>query len=1563
MRAHSLLSGIDSAALEHYFRLVAPEDVIDRTPEELAAVVSAHIELGQVRPPGQPQVAVHQGAFLLVSVVTDDMPFLVDSLTAEIVRLGHQIRLIVHPQFAAQRDPSGQLQGLSSHGNGIAESWMSFELARNADAASPEDTCAALERVLADVRHAVSDWSAMREKAALVAAEVAATDLAGSAEASDLLAWLADDHFTFLGYREYELVDSDGAVLRSLPGTGLGILRQAEATITALDPDAAKAARERVALVLTKANRRSTVHRPAYLDYVGIKQLDSSGQLVGEKRFLGLYTSSAYTQSIWSIPVLAAKADRILSALGLSKSSHSGKNLIQFLETYPRDELFHVEIDELIPVAQAVLHLQERRQTRCFLRRDRYGRFVSALVYLPRDRYTTDVRLEMERILKDAFDSDTVDTTAHVSESVLARLHFVVRVPSGTHLPQVDEHELEQRLGEATRSWADDLSDELVDTHGEDVANRILRTWTQAFPASYTSEFTAHTAVAHIARFDRLAAGDLDVELYESRESGVDRRFAIFRKGSAMSLSELLPVLQNLGVEVVDERPYTLTPSAPDMPECHIYDFGLRFAVDSVPAKDTLPLRVAETFMSEWRRQTANHHMNALVTWAGLTVRQATILRAYSRYLRQSRLMYSLGYIENTLIGHSDVTQLLVAFFEAKFDPSVDSREQAIDSARTRIHQALEAVPTLDADRILRSFVTLINNTLRTNCYQRSEGALRPYLSFKIAAENLGDLLAAPRPKFEVWVYSPEVEGVHLRFGAVARGGLRWSDRPDDFRTEILGLVKAQMVKNSVIVPVGAKGGFVVQHPLESSDRDAWLAQGIECYQVFIRALLDITDNLDSGVIVPPVDVVRHDGDDPYLVVAADKGTATFSDYANAISVERGFWLGDAFASGGSAGYDHKAMGITARGAWESVKRHFREMGIDTQSQDFTVVGIGDMSGDVFGNGMLLSEHIRLVAAFDHRHIFIDPNPDAATSFRERQRLFGLPRSSWADYDAQLISRGGGVFSRSQKSIALAAEARHVLGIADDVEALSPNDVMQAILKAPVDLLWNGGIGTYVKASTQSHADVGDKSNDAIRVDGRELRARVVGEGGNLGLTQMGRVEAALAGVRINTDAIDNSAGVDTSDHEVNIKILLEDLIRRGVLDRAGRDALLMSMTDDVAGLVLRDNYEQNVVLANARRQAPSLIPVHRRMINEWESSGLINRKVEFLPDDVELATREAAGLGLTSPELAVVLAYSKITLADDLLAAGLADDPAFGPVLISYFPSQVQQLAGEHLQAHPLRRDIITTGVVNRMINYGGISFVFRAKEETGATASDVARAFVITRAVFDLPAINSRIEALDGIVATDVQGELYLEVRRLLDRSVRWFLSSGAALDVAAQINSLRPLVAHIAPRVPALLIAEEHDRWTARAQEFIDRGVPADLARDVAALLDVFSLLDVATVVASTQADVEETAALYFALSARFDVDRLLLRISALPREDRWEALARGSLRSDLYGALRALCSAVLRSTSAASDRIQQWERANLTVLQRAEATLAQMREVETWDLATISVALRTLRSLVP
>jgi glutamate dehydrogenase len=1576
-----------AALVDRFWRFAPDEELVGFTPEEMYEAALAHRELAAVRLPGQLQLAISppdkEEPRTVLQIVTDDMPFLVDSVAALLTAHELEVHLLVHPLIVVRREPLGALAQVEADvepddaiDGDIVESWIRIEIDPIRDAAAREQLHNEVRRVLTDVRDAVEDWPRMRQRALVIADELAAArgsetklpvpdkDVTDSIE---LLKWLAHDHFTFLGYREYSLADG---VLTAVQGTGLGILRgdSTPRQLSSLTPEAYQQALEKRLLVITKANSRATVHRSAYLDYIGVKVFDADGQVAGERRFLGLFSSSAYRTSVRELPVVRRKVMEVMDRSGLSPRGHSGKDLLQILETYPRDELFQIKTDDLYEAVIGVLRMAGRRQLRLFLRRDGYGRFISCLIYLPRDRFTTANRLYMQEILLRELNGIGVDYTTRVTERMLARVHFIVRTDPADPPGPVDPNALAEMLADATRMWDDDFSLVLERKLGEEQAKDLFARYANAYPDSYKDGHTPYEGMQDLAKLELLEEpGQLEMHLYRKRHMTIsgtaepddaDVRFKVYRYGEPMMLSAVLPVLHSLGVKVIDERPYEIRRADGTV---YLYDFGLQPPAAHRELSEVRP-QVENAFAAAWRGEAEVDGFNELVLRAGLTWRQVVVLRAYAKYLRQAGHVFSQRYVESTFIAYPEIARLLVRLFETRFSPRLEAGEQQrtrlSEELVERITGLLDGVESLDQDRILRSYLTLIKATLRTSFFQRGpDQRPKSYVAFKLDPQAIPDL-PQPRPKYEIFVYSPRFEGVHLRFGAVARGGLRWSDRREDFRTEILGLVKAQMVKNAVIVPVGAKGGFVLKQ--KPGDRD----EAVGCYRLFITALLDVTDNILSGKIVPPRDVVRHDADDPYLVVAADKGTATFSDIANEISVAKDFWLGDAFASGGSAGYDHKKMGITARGAWESVKKHFRDMGTDTQAQDFTVVGVGDMSGDVFGNGMLLSEHIRLVAAFDHRHIFLDPSPDAATSYAERRRLFGLPRSSWADYETSLISEGGGVFPRTAKSIPISPQIRAALDLGD-ATTLSPAELMKAILLAPVDLLWNGGIGTYVKASTETHADVGDKTNDAIRVNGRDLRVKVVGEGGNLGLTQRGRVEFARAGGRIFTDFIDNTAGVDCSDHEVNIKILLGGAVTDGELTMPDRDELLAAMTDEVAELVLRDNHDQATALGNAVAQAHSLLPVHRRMLSSMEMTGQLNRELEALPTDRELANRYEAGQGLTAPEFAVLLAYVKISLEREVLADPLVDEPWTTDVLARYFPTPLRDRFAARMGGHRLRREIISTSLVNEVVNRGGTSFVYRAMEESGASAADVVRAYVVIRDLYGLNDLWAAAEALENKVPTEAQTLVYLETRRLLDRAVRWLVSNRRSpIDVAGEIARMRPGVQSLLPQVPGVMVGAEREAMLEHVDSMVDRGVPRELAEAVDRAVYGFGLLDVLETAKATGRDATEVAQVYFFISCRFQIDTLLSHISRLPRNDRWQTLARMALRYDLYAALAGLTAEVLQSTpsdATPEDRVSEWEQVNAASIARAGNAMGNVEDSPA-DLAALSVLLRQIRTLV-
>jgi glutamate dehydrogenase len=1583
-RAHEL----DSTADAFVTIFTAPGALDDALPDtdHVAHAAVAQWELGRHRAPGKALVWVHtptvasegwDAPHTIVDVITDDMPFLVDSITMAIDRHGLDVHFVVHPVLSVRRGEDGALAGIGADGAGtLSESWVHVEVDRETSSDVLASVQADVERGLHDVRAATTDWKAMRVAVESVIRELdehpPPLDPAEVSEGRALLRWMADDHFTFLGYRNYDLVpDPHGDdTLCALPPTGLGILRSA--TATARDkasasfsrlPAAIRAkARERSLLVLTKANTPSTVHRPAYLDYVGVKRFDADGNVLGEHRFLGLYTSSAYTASPTDVPVLRRKVAEVMARSGFAFAGHDFKDLFAILETYPRDDMLQMEPDELLTTTLGILALQERRRVRMFVHREQYGRFVSCLVYLPRDRYATPVRVRIASLLLEAFGASSYEWNTYLSASVLARLHFVLRVDPQTTLERgVDLDALEAQVAQAARAWTDDLREALISARGEEEGLDLLRVWSGAFPASYQENLPAAEAVADLAELvalDEPGAPPLRVRL---DDDGNHLRFAIYGLGAQPSLSDMMPRLADMGVLVDDEHPYTITPV--DRPVRWIKAFWLRGPAETKPGAFD---RFEETFLAVARGDAEDDAFNELVLRTGSSWREVALLRAYSRYLQQIGSPFSQAYIASTLAAHPDIARRLIVLFVARFDPAIAMRPDT-EPLVQQLTAALDAVASLDEDRILRALLHLVQATLRTNWFQTDEqGRPRPTVVLKLDPGAVPDL-PLPRPLFELWVYSPRVEGVHLRAARVARGGIRWSDRREDFRTEILGLMKAQKVKNAVIVPSGAKGGFVVKQP--PADASQLGAEVEACYRLFIAGLLDVTDNrltaADGGsTVVPPSQVVRYDGDDPYLVVAADKGTAAFSDVANEIAVTRNFWLGDAFASGGSTGYDHKEMGITARGAWESVRRHFRHLGLDPDRDDFSVVGIGDMSGDVFGNGMLLSHHIRLVAAFDHRHVFLDPDPDAVRSWEERKRLFDLARSSWGDYDQSVLSPGGGVYPRTAKSIAITPEVRDALAMHPAITACTPAELISAILRAPVDLLYNGGIGTYVKARAERHADVGDKANDGLRVDGADLRCRSVVEGGNLGLTQAGRVEYALQGGLVNTDAIDNSAGVDTSDHEVNIKILLDGAVRSGGLTTEERDQILATMTDEVAALVLRDNYRQNRALDNAKAQAPEMEDVHARYMHSLDQQRHLDRAVERLPDDETLTNRRNAGLGLTVPELAVLLAYAKIALGEELLEGDVPDDPDFTAELVRYFPTPLRDRFIDELYRHPLRRELVATMLVNGIVNRAGTTFAFRIAEETGAAGADIVRAHEAARAIVGQEALWRDIEGLDDAIEVDAQTAMYLESRKLVERVSRWLLRHRTApLPVAKTISEFGPAVAQLTTALPAAARGIERERLDESTDAFAGRGVPRDLAARIAALDVLPAALDVAEVAATRSLPVDRVAEVYAAVGDRLRLDWLRDRIVELPRADRWDALARSALREDVAGEHRRIVDAVLGASTAAraDDAFEAWCNTQRPSVDRALGVVGDIATQGVFDLATLSVALRALRSL--
>ncbi len=1597
-RVHERLGADRARQAERFLRAfyahVPPDDILGENPDNLYGAAIALWSHAQQRKPGACKIRVYnprpedhgwKSSHTVVEIINEDMPFLVDSVTAELNRLGVEVYLVIHPILGIERDAKGKLTGFHESAQAseaaVGESFMHIQVSEQSSDRHKE-LRRGLEAVLSDVRSAIEDWRAMRELLREIVAKLETAPPAlpehEIAEGIAFLNWMDNDHFTYLGYREYSF-EGKGARARArvLPKSGLGVLRDEQISVFdglrnlgSLPADVRDFLKQPELLRCTKSNRRSTVHRPVLMDTVSVKCFDEKGAVSGERVFAGLFTSTAYSRSPRGIPLLREKIDRVVDKAGFPPNSHDAKALLHILETFPRDELFQIQEDDLLDTAQGILHLQERQRIALFVRQDPFERFVSCLIYVPRDHFDTALRRKYQDILAEAYQGSIASFATHLTDEALARLHVIVQTTRGK-IPEVEVPELERKLVEAGRSWADRLGQALVEDRGEEQGLRLLRRYGAAFPASYTDHFNEQTAAFDIARMEEaLASGDLALSLYRPLEAEDDQvHFKIYVPGEPVPLSDILPMLENMGLKVISEMPYDLHPAGEER-TLWMHDFAMRSkdgaAIDPGEVKEVFH----DAFGKVWRGEVEDDGFNKLVLCAGLRAREVQILRAYCKFLRQARIFFSQAYMEQTLAKNPEITKHLVDLFLARFVPGAagsgeDSAESRAAALLSQIEQALEGVANLDEDRIIRRFLNCIESTVRTSFAQKAaDGGPKPYLVFKFDARKL-DELPRPRPFREIFVYSPRVEGVHLRFGMVARGGLRWSDRREDFRTEVLGLAKAQQVKNAVIVPVGSKGGFVVKRPPPpDAGREALREEGIACYRLFISGMLDLTDNLKGSVVVPPPDVVRRDGDDPYLVVAADKGTATFSDIANEVSASYGFWLDDAFASGGSAGYDHKEMGITARGAWESVKRHFREIGKDIQNEDFTVLGVGDMAGDVFGNGMLLSKHIKLIGAFNHLHIFVDPKPDPAKSWAERKRLFELPRSAWSDYDAKLISKGGGVFERKAKSIKVSAEMKRLFGLARD--KVTPSELIHAMLQANVELLWFGGIGTYVKASHESHPEVGDRANDALRVDAAELNCKVMGEGANLGMTQLARIEFGLDGGRLNTDSIDNSAGVDCSDHEVNIKILLGDIVADGDMTRKQRDQLLESMTEEVGDLVLRDNYLQTQSITVTNSLGVHLLDRMARYMRALEKAGHLDRAIEYLPDDETIEERFNKGIGLSRPELSVLTSYAKITLYDDLLSSDLPDDPSVNEDLLRYFPAPLRERFSEQILRHRLRREIIATVVTNEMVNRVGVTFVHEAQEKTGLSPAEIARAYDITCQIFAMGDLFGAVEALDNKVAAALQAKLLAECGRLIERSTVWFLRHGGhPLDIRARVETYAEGVAHLGDNLEGLLTEADLKVLEEQAVAYEEQGTPDGLAHRVASLGLLVPACDIVDIARAAGVSVLDVGRAYFTIGARFGFDWLRRAAGHLPSDSAWDKLAVTAIVDDLYGSQSELTSRVVngRDLGVSENAIDDWAEAHVPLVVRTEQLLAELQSAGGGpDLAMLAVANRQLRSMV-
>jgi glutamate dehydrogenase len=1582
-----------------YLSSLSVLDIRDRSIEDLYNIVRSQLSFMNPRKPGESKVRVfnpskkEQGwdsPHTIIQVSNDDIPFIVDSTRMVINRHGHLIHFIIHlGGMKVIRDSNSNIiEILPPHmdnKNAHSSAPVYIEIDRLSDANDLQELQAEIENVLRDVSIAVIDWRKIVRRVEESLRELDSCpqtlDAADVAEARDFLRWLINNNFTFLGARDYKLI-GDGAnrALQAIPGTGLGVLREelsspSSRSYAKLPPQAQKMALSKDVLIIAKTNTKSTVHRDDYTDYIGVKRFNEKGELIGERRFIGLYTSIAYHSSPRQIPFLRHKVAKVLEELGYPPDSHDGKEAVHIIETLPRDDLFQASQQELLDLTRKIIHLKERKFTRLLIRKDAFARYFSCLVYVPREVFNTNLAIDMQDILMKSLKGIESSYTTYFSDSVLARIHYMIRVnPKDTIEYDVDE--IEKKLISASRSWLDDLRDQAIETFGDALGIKYFNKYKKSFTASYKENYSSTEAVRDIEEIERLSKENSLGMLFtpmHARERDL-LSLKLFHSEQIIILSDVMPIIENMGLRVIGERPHEVRIT--DGSRVWINEFVMDYPghkIDIANIHDTF----IDAFRKTWFNEAENDGFNKLVVLANLTWQETAMLRAYAKYLRQTGFTFSQQYIEQTLINNAEITKALVQLFVLRFDPHYSSDNKSnIDTLLADIEKLLDSVASLDEDRILRRYLEVVQATLRTNYFQEAaEGGYKSYISFKFNPAAISDL-PLPRPKYEIFVYSPRVEGVHLRAGKVARGGLRWSDRREDFRTEVLGLMKAQQVKNTVIVPEGAKGGFFVKSPnLNDLSRDDYQKEGIACYSIFISGLLDITDNIKDGKIVPPPSVVRYDEDDPYLVVAADKGTATFSDIANSISKAYDFWLHDAFASGGSAGYDHKKMGITSRGVWVSVRRHFRELGIDPDKDDFTVIGIGDMAGDVFGNGMLLSKHIKLLGAFNHMHIFVDPDPNPEISYEERKRLFNLPRSSWTDYNAELISKGGGIFNRSAKSIRLSHEMKKMLGVTKD--AMSPNELIRSMLMAQVDLIFNGGIGTFVKSTNESQLDVGDRTNDNIRLDAPELHARVIAEGGNLGMTQMARVEYSLQGGIVNTDFIDNSAGVDCSDHEVNIKILLNQLLAEGKLTLEDRNQLLEKMTNEVADLVLLDNYDQTQMLSLETTVSPQTVDLLRQYMNDLEKSGRLDRKLEFLPSNKALQERKASNSPLTRPELAMLLAYSKMYLKHDILKTNVPDDAFFDKYLLTAFPKPICENYLEQVKRHSLRREIISTQLTKAITDRMGISFVDRLHRETGASMDFIIRSFVVAEDIYNLEDLWKQITALDYKVDPAVQYRMMLQVYSLIRRATRWFLRNRKQnIEMQKTIDIFKPLISQIIGKLPELLDAADKEAVDVSIQDYISHGVPSQLAESIANCNVLFTSLDIAEASLKYELNLEEAARTYYRLGNRLELNYLREMMNSYVVDTQWDELARAGFRDDLDRAQRKLVSRILTIKNrngngkiaakngingkavTTDERIDLWVKRYHFLLDRWQKLLADIRSSDIVGFVTYSVVLREL-----
>ena len=1568
---------------------VAMEDLRSWDMDDLYGAVVNFWTLIHERAPHETKVRIYNPDFerhgwqtthTVIEVICDDMPFLVDSIRLVIHRMGLSSHLTIHMGgIRVTRDKEHHISSIlprdqvTNEKGVLQEAPIFLEIDRQTDPKILEELHKGCERALEDNRVVFEDWDKMRAEVREAIVEIdkvsSVLDSNEVEETKAFLNWIEDHHFTFLGMRDYELVEKGKEMLlQAIPETGLGLLRESVTksmtrSISAMAPEAREFTLSPRILVMSKTNTLASVHRDAYTDYIGIKRFDSKGNVIGERRIIGLYTSAAYHTNPKQIPFLRRKVALIMENSQLNPRSHAGKVLLNILETLPRDDLIQGTEEEILEIAMGIFYMQDRKRIRLFARMDVYRRFISCLVYVPKDRINTELRLAMKKILEDSFNAVETSFSTQFTESVLARIHYIIKIDS-ENCPSYDLTEIEKKLIEAGRSWTDDLQYHLHEAFGEEQANSLYTRYRSAFPIAYCDTFTPRTAVYDIKHIEALTPEyPLGINFYKALdETENNYRLKVYQHNTTIALSDVLPILENLGLRAISERPYEL--KFEDGKETWVNDFALQYNNSCEFDVDDIKELFQNAFARVWFGDAENDGFNQLVLAAGLNWREVAILRTYAKYFKQIGFTFSQEYMERALNNNVSIARKLVQLFEIRCNPApIENREERYNSLSAEILSDLDSVANLDEDKIIRQYIHAISATLRTNFYQvDKDGNPKKYISIKLSSKTIPGL-PKPYPMFEIFVYSPRFEGVHLRCGKVARGGLRWSDRREDFRTEILGLMKAQQVKNSVIVPCGAKGGFVPKNLPVNGSREEIMAEGISCYQLFIRGLLDITDNYVEGELVKPENLVCYDEDDPYLVVAADKGTATFSDIANAISLEYGFWLGDAFASGGSVGYDHKKMGITAKGAWESVKRHFYELNMDIQNNDFTVVGIGDMAGDVFGNGMLLSRHIKLVGAFNHIHIFIDPAPDAETSFKERERLFNLPRSNWTDYDKKLISKGGGVFNRNAKSIPVSKEMQEVFGIKHS--EIEPNELIKTILKAKVDLLWSGGIGTYVKASSETNASVGDRANDATRINAKQLHCKVVGEGGNLGFTQLARVEYSLHGGMVYTDFIDNSGGVNCSDREVNIKILLNTIVAVGDLTSKQRNELLGEMTDEVGKLVLRDNFLQTRAISLSASQPLQALELQGRYIKELERTGKIDRALEFLPDEKALQERKLMGQGLGRPGIAVLMCYSKSLLKEQILASGVPEESYMEQFLINSFPKPLQERFSKQMQDHPLKREIIATKLSNIIVNEMGFTYVYRLQDETGAPVAAIVRAYMIARSVLNLESVWKQIEELGAKISSQKQIEMMMLYVRLSRRITRWFLrSQRRSMDIADTVKLYSQGMSELKMSIPAILSEERRVKYDEHYQDLISEGIPASLAHELTVTRGLFSAMDIIDIAYKRDMKVAQVAEIYFGIGEFLDLAWIRKQIIMHPTENHWESLSREAVRDDLDWQQRQLTDGLINYNGEQTDlqeRLAAWGESQSALIERWRHILSDLKSSTVLNYTMFFVAIRELLDL--